>query len=62
MYVGGILSHIVISIINAPPSPEVAAMIYDYKMQSAYILILPGLALKILADLMLYSIFQQRAW
>ncbi len=37
-------------------------MIYDYKMQSAYILILPGLALKIFADLMLYFVFKQRAW
>ncbi len=62
MYVGGILSHIVIGAINAHPAPETAAWIYDYKLQSAYILILPGLALKILTDLVLFWGFGERAW
>ncbi len=35
MYVGGILSHIVIGAINAHPTPETAALIFDYKLQSA---------------------------
>ncbi len=62
MYVGGILSHIVIGAINAHPSPETAAVIYHYKLQSAYILILPGLGLKILVDLILFFGFAERAW
>ncbi|SHI46178.1 hypothetical protein SAMN05444000_101181 [Shimia gijangensis] len=62
MYVGGILSHIVIGAINAHPSPEVASTILFYKLQSAYILILPGLALKILTDLILVFAFGERAW
>lgn len=62
MYVGGILSHIVIGAINAHPTPETAALIYDYKLQSAYILILPGLGLKILIDLILFFGFNERAW
>lgn len=62
MYVGGILSHIVIGAINPHPSPETAAFIYNYKLQSAYILILPGLGLKILVDLILFFGFGERAW
>ncbi|WP_425078718.1 enoyl-CoA hydratase [Ruegeria denitrificans] len=62
MYVGGILSHIVIGAINSHPTPETAAFIYDYKLQSAYILILPGLGLKILIDLILFFRFGERAW
>lgn len=62
MYVGGILSHIVIGAINANPTPETAAFIYDYKLQSAYILILPGLGIKILVDLILFFGFGERAW
>ncbi len=62
MYVGGILSHIVIGAINPHPTPETAAFIYSYKLQSAYILILPGLGLKILIDLILFLGFAERAW
>lgn len=62
MYVGGILSHIVIGAINPEPTPELAAIIYSYKLQSAYILILPGLALKIAVDLLLFFAFRERAW
>lgn len=62
MYVGGILSHIVIGSINPHPTPETAAFIYSYKLQSAYILILPGLGLKILIDLILFFGLGERAW
>lgn len=54
MYVGGILSHIVIGIIFADSDARTVHSVYVYKEQSAYILILPGLALKILTDLALY--------
>lgn len=62
MYVGGILSHIVIGAIFAHPSPETAITIYTYKLQSAYILILPGLGIKIVTDLILWFAFGERAW
>lgn len=62
MYVGGILSHIVIGAIFAHPSPETAITIYTYKLQSAYILILPGLAIKIATDLILWFAYAERAW
>ncbi|MEX0320438.1 MAG: enoyl-CoA hydratase [Ruegeria sp.] len=62
MYVGGILSHIVIGAINPHPAPETAEFIYNYKLQSAYILILPGLGLKILIDLIQFFGFGERAW
>ena len=61
MYVGGILSHIVIGAINPHPAPELAVSIYTYKLQSAYILILPGLGLKIVIDLILFFGFGVRA-
>ena len=54
MYVGGILSHIVIGILFTESSPEITYTVYQYKEQSAYILILPGLALKIISDIILY--------
>ncbi|MET2985203.1 enoyl-CoA hydratase [Aureibaculum conchae] len=54
MYVGGILSHIVIGILFTESSPETTYTVYQYKEQSAYILILPGLALKIISDIILY--------
>ena len=54
MYVGGILSHIVIGAVLGHPDAQTAYDVYLYKMMSAYILILPGLALKILADIALY--------
>ncbi|EAQ99738.1 hypothetical protein [Maribacter sp. HTCC2170] len=59
MYVGGILSHIVIG--NILGHSENVGTIYDvyvYKEMSAYILILPGLALKIISDLVLYYNYQ----
>ncbi len=62
MYVGGILSHIVIGAINPHPAPETASFIYDYKLQSAYILILPGLGMKIAMDLIEFCAFGERAW
>lgn len=62
MYVGGILSHIVIGAIFAHPSPETAVTIYTYKLQSAYILILPGLGIKVLTDLIAWFAFGERAW
>ncbi|MEC6830455.1 enoyl-CoA hydratase [Photobacterium toruni] len=52
MYVGGILSHIVIS--NIFNHDDIQALHYMaiYKEQSAYILIVPGLILKLLATFM----------
>ncbi|MDN3617603.1 enoyl-CoA hydratase [Vibrio gallaecicus] len=60
MYVGGILSHIVI---GATLGHETALMAYHvgmYKELSAYILILPGLGLKLFADLYDYYSSQQK--
>jgi len=54
MYVGGILSHIVIGVVLGHPDAETAYHVYIYKETSAYILILPGLALKVVCDLLLY--------
>ncbi|WP_136439454.1 enoyl-CoA hydratase [Pacificoceanicola onchidii] len=62
MYVGGILSHIVIGALFAHSSPETTITVYIYKLQSAYILILPGLGLKIVTDLILWSAYGERAW
>lgn len=62
MYVGGILSHIVIGAIFTHASPETAVTIYTYKLQSAYILILPGLGIKVLTDLYALFVFGERAW
>lgn len=52
MYVGGILSHIVIG--NVYNHDDINALYYMsvYKEQSAYILIIPGLILKLLATFM----------
>lgn len=61
MYVGGILSHIVIGIVLGHPDASTAFHVYQYKLASAYILILPGLGLKIAADLILYFGFGVRA-
>lgn len=57
MYVGGILSHIVIGIILGHPDAITAYHVYAYKEPSAYILILPGLALKLICDFILYFRF-----
>lgn len=62
LYVGGILSHIVIGILFAGDGPHTAVTVYTYKLQSAFILILPGLALKIVVDLVLFIVFVERAW
>ena len=62
MYVGGILSHIVIGALFAHSDPDTTITVYTYKLQSAYILILPGLGLKILIDLILFFGFAERAW
>lgn len=57
MYVGGILSHVVIGIIFQDADPSSIFNVYTYKEQSAYILILPGLGIKIISDLLLYFSF-----
>ena len=62
MYVGGILSHIVIGALFAHSSPETTITVYFYKLQSAYILILPGLGLKIVTDFILWFAYGERAW
>ncbi len=54
MYVGGILSHIVIGAVLGSPDGQTALNVYTYKELSAYILILPGLALKLACDLTLF--------
>jgi hypothetical protein len=58
MYVGGILSHIVIGNVLGHSDAITAYQVYVYKEQSAYILILPGLALKVVSDLILYFQFE----
>lgn len=61
MYVGGILSHIVIGAAIGHPDAETAVLVYEYKLISAYILILPGLGIKVVADLILFFAFKVRA-
>lgn len=60
MYVGGILSHIVMGAALGHPDASTAFHVYQYKEISAYILILPGLGLKIIADLVLYFGYKVR--
>jgi hypothetical protein len=60
MYVGGILSHIVISNVLGHSDPLTALNVYTYKELSAYILILPGLGLKVLSDILLYRSFEEK--
>jgi len=60
MYVGGILSHIVIGIMFSSADAETIFTVYVYKENSAYILILPGLALKIISDFILYFTFKTK--
>ena len=50
LYVCGIASHIVIGAVLGTPDLETALSLYTYKELSAYILILPGLGLKVLCD------------
>ena len=54
MYVGGILSHIAISAILVHMDVTATYHAYIYKEMSAYVLILPGMGLKIISDLLLY--------
>ena len=58
MYVGGILSHIVIGAVIGHPDAETAYTVYNYKEMSAYILILPGLAIKFICDLIMWFQFE----
>lgn len=58
MYVGGILSHIIIGAVVGHPDAQTAYNVYTYKELSAYYLILPGMALKILSDLYLYFTYE----
>jgi hypothetical protein len=60
MYVGGILSHIVIGILFKDADVTTYYNVYVYKEQSAYILILPGLGLKIISDLLLFFRYKQK--
>lgn len=62
MYVGGILSHIVIGVTIGHPDAQTAFIVYLYKDISAYALILPGLALKVMSDLILYFQFDQKPY
>lgn len=54
MYVGGILSHIVIGAVLGHHDATTAYHVSVYKMMSAYILILPGLGLKLISDAALW--------
>ncbi len=56
MYVGGILSHIVIGANLGHPDAITAYHVGIYKEISAYILILPGLGIKIIADLITWKL------
>ena len=57
MYVGGILSHIVIGAVLGHEDAATAYHVSIYKEMSAYILIVSGLAIKIISDLFLYFQF-----
>lgn len=61
LYVGGIASHIVIGAVVGSPDAETAYTVYTYKEMSAYVLILPGLAVKVLCDMTLFFHFRERA-
>ncbi len=58
MYVGGILSHIIIGAVLGHPDAQTAYNVYTYKELSAYILILPGMGLKLICDLYLYYSYE----
>lgn len=62
MYVGGILSHIVIGAVVGHPDASTAFTVYTYKEMSAYILILPGLAIKFICDLLMYFQFEVKPY
>ncbi|MFB9216461.1 enoyl-CoA hydratase [Vibrio sinaloensis] len=59
MYVGGIFSHIVIGAVLGHEDPVAAYNVGVYKELSAYILILPGLALKVCVDLYLFTRYER---
>jgi len=52
----------VIGAVIGTPDADTAVTVYTYKELSAYILILPGLALKVLCDLILYFHYGERAF
>lgn len=58
MYVGGILSHIVIGVIFSGADADTIYDVYVYKEKSAYILILAGLGIKVVTDLILFFTFK----
>lgn len=60
MYVGGILSHIVIGVVLGDGDVPTILDMYIYKERSADILILPGLGLKIISDLILFFAFKEK--
>ena len=60
MYVGGILSHIVIGVVLGHPDADTAYHVSVYKETSAYILILPGLAIKIISDGILFFLYEDK--
>ncbi len=57
MYVGGILSHIVIGVNLGHSDALTAYHVYQYKLISAYILILPGLGLKLAVDFISWKLY-----
>ena len=61
MYVGCILSHIVISNVLGHDVQSVYNA-YVYKELSAYILILPGIAIKTVSGLVMFSLIKPRPW
>lgn len=62
MYVGGILSHIVIGVMCVGASPEFVYSAYMYKEMSMYALIIPGLVIKIILDMVAFFVFKERAY
>ena len=60
MYVGGFLSHIIIGAAVGATDGGTATVIYEYKLISAYILILPGLAMKLMCDIALFTYWNER--
>ena len=63
MYVGGILSHIVIGANLGHTDALTAYHVYQYKLISAYVLILPGLGLKLAVDLISWKLYAKvPAW
>jgi hypothetical protein len=60
MYVGCILSHIVISNVLGHGDVEAVYYTYVYKELSAYILILPGIAIKTVSGAVMYSQIKPR--